>query len=229
MCYKLAMEQLSVENRQIGKRWSRALRRKRRVPAIVYGPKVDNMAVSVSQIELDRYAHHKFDNSIFLLKSQDKKIDGLQVLKKMQAINPATHIVNHIDFYALDMSKNVRIRVEVRFTGKAEGEKEGGVFSAILRDVEVECLPSKIPPFVEVDVSHLKLNDSLHVSDLKMPAEVKLLTAPENTLATVADIKEEVAAPTPAEGAAQEGDEAAKEGEAAKTDDNKKETKKEGK
>ena len=225
------MEQLNVEGRQIGKRWSRALRRQRRVPAVVYGPKVENLVISVSQIELEKYAHPKFDNSIFTLRSKDKKIDGLQVLKKMLATNPATHAVNHIDFYALDMSKSVRVRVEVRFVGKAEGEKEGGVFSAVLRDVEVECLPSKIPASIKIDIQHLKLNENLHVSDLKMPSDVKLLTSPDLTLATVADVKEEeVAPPTPAEGAAAEGSEAAaKEGEAAKTEEPKKDAKKETK
>jgi large subunit ribosomal protein L25 len=92
------------------------------------------------------------------------------------------------------MTKAVRVNVELRFVGKALGVGEGGVFSAARRDVEIECLPTEIPEFFEVDVSNIGLNQSMHVSDVNFPSNVKLITSPGETIATVAIVEEVVAA-----------------------------------
>ena len=106
------------------------------------------------------------------------------------------HLLNrrplHLDFLSLDMTRSIRVNVEIRFQGKPKGvREEGGVFSAVLRSVEIECLPKDIPPFLTVDVTHLTLNENLHVSDLKIPEKIKLIAKQERTLCTVSETKEE--------------------------------------
>lgn len=192
--------QINVSLRKPGKHFSRSMRTQRIVPAVVYGPKVENYNISLSEVDALRYSSHGYENSIFTLTSSDAKINGLKVLKKTTDIHPVSRRPVHMDFFAPDMTQEVRVHVELRFIGKPEGVKEGGVFSAIRRDIEVECLPTEIPEFFEVDVSHLQLDESLHVSDLKLPESIKLITSSKETIASVAEVSEEAESPTPAEG-----------------------------
>lgn len=197
---------LSAENRNIGKHNSRALRREMRVPGVVYGPKIGNLNVSLLEKEVVKYLKHKYDNAIFTLTSGDKSLNDLKVLKKEVSIHPVTRRPTHIDLFALDLTQTVRIEVEVRFDGKAEGVKEGGVLNVVHRYVEVECLPTSIPEFISIDVTPMGVGDSLHVSDLVVGEGIEILTLPGETLCTVAIVEEEKAAPVaaaaPAEGAA---------------------------
>jgi large subunit ribosomal protein L25 len=197
---------LKVEVRKPGKHISRALRRSGHVPAVIYGPKMENMDVSVVENQLARYMKQKFENSIFTFESPDKKLQGLKVLKKAVTLHPVTRRPTHVDFYALDLTKAVRVYVEVRFEGKPDGLRDGGLLSLINREVEIECLPTAIPPFIPVDVTPLGVGDSLHVSDIQPQAGVKILSSLTTTLCTVSIVEEEKAAPVaaaaPAEGAA---------------------------
>jgi len=152
-----------------------------------------------------RFSKRAFENTIFTLKSSDKGLDGVKVLRKAIAIHPLSRKPIHLDFYALDMSKTVRVNVELRFSGKSLGVADGGVFNTVRRDVEVECLPTAIPEFFDVDVSNLGLNESMHVSDVKFPEGLKLVTSPQETIATVAMVEEivaQVVTPDPALAAA---------------------------
>lgn len=185
--------EIQVSPRVSGKGVARKLRRDRQVPAVVYGPKVENIALSVDERDAIKYSQHGFENSIFTLKSNEKNLQGLKVLTKEVKLHPVSRRPIHVDFFAPDMAQEVRVWVEVRFTGKAEGTKEGGVFNAVNREVEIECLPNEIPEFFEIDVTPLQLDESFHVSDLKLPSNVKLITSTEETLCAVAQVKEEAA------------------------------------
>jgi large subunit ribosomal protein L25 len=220
---------LSVEPRTSGKHFSRTLRKEEKVPAVVYGPKVKSSVLWLQEKELKKFMDRKFENSIFTLQSSDKGLNNLKVLKKQTAIHPLSRRPVHVDFYAIDLTKKLRVDVEVRFTGKAEGLKAGGVLNLVQRTVEVECLPTDIPAFIEVDISHLNVGNSLHVSDLKAPEKVTIVSRPEETLCTIVIVEEITAAPVaaaaPAEGAApapaEGADAAAPEGADAKKDEKK--------
>lgn len=187
--------EIQASPRSVGKSVSRKLRRDRQVPAVVYGPKVKNLSFSLDERDAVKYSQHGFENSLFTLKSNDQGLQGLKVLKKEIKLHPVTRRPIHVDFFAPDMAQEVRVWVEVKFTGKAEGTKEGGVFNAVNREIEIECLPNEIPEFFELDVTPLQLNESFHVSDLKLPSSLKLITSIDETLCAVAEVKEEVAAP----------------------------------
>jgi len=196
--------EIEVQTRNIGKRELSQLRKDLRVPGVVYGPKVGNVSFSAVEHRMSRFLGHEYENTIFTLKSQDSKLNDLKVLFKLKDINPISRRLTHVDFFAVDLTKTVRVNVEIKFTGKPAGLAEGGLFQAILREVEVECLPDSIPDSLEVDTSSLGLFESLHVSDLKPGDGVKIVTDATVTLCTVTVIREEVAAPVAAaaEGAA---------------------------
>jgi len=208
-----------VELRKSGKHTSRALRKNRQIPAVVYGPKMKNLDVTVPEGELNRFMKQQFENAIFTFESENKDLKGLKVLKKEVKVHPVTRRPTHVDFFALDLTKAVRVYVEIRFEGKPEGLRDGGLLSLINREVEIECLPTQIPPFIAIDVTPLGVGDSFHVSDLKPQNGVRILSPMTTTLCTVSIVEEEVAAPvaaaTPDAAAAAAGAAPAADGKAA--------------
>jgi large subunit ribosomal protein L25 len=189
---------LEVQTRLTGKHNNQVTRQNLFVPGVLYGPKVKNVSFATPARGIQKFISHTFDNTIFTLKSSETNLDGVQVLMKHKEIHPITRKLTHVDFYALDLTKAVKVKIELRFTGKARGITDGGMFQPIAREVEVECLPNAIPQFFEVDVSDLGVHESAHASDIKLPDGVKLVSETSLTLATVTIIKEEEAAPVAA-------------------------------
>lgn len=186
--------EIKASPRKQGKHYSRTLRTQKLIPAVVYGEKVENFNFSIPLADAEKYIRHSYDNAIFVLKSDDKKLDGLQVLRKDFDIHPVTRLPIHLDFFAPDMTQTVRVEVELHFEGKPKGLQDGGVFNAVRRELEVECLPTAIPKYISVDISNLGLDDSLHVSDIKAPEGTRFITGDELTICTVAAVAEEPAA-----------------------------------
>lgn len=224
--------ELTIEARQTGKSTSRALRTQKKVPAIIYGS-IENANVYVHENDILKYNTRAYENALFNLKSADSKTNGKVVLMKSVDVHPLTRRPLHVDFFALDLKKAVRVNVEVRLEGKPVGLAEGGLLNIVNRQVEVECLPTDIPESITADISNLGLGDALHVSDLKAPAGVKMISGGDVTIAVVNLQEEEViAAPTaaapaagaaaPAAGAAAPAAGAAKDAKAAPAKDAKK-------
>lgn len=202
--------ELNATSRKPGKSQARGLRLDRMIPAIVYGPKNENTLFSIPLVQAEKFGGHQYESSMFVLKSDDKKLNGIRVLRKDLARHPATHKPIHFDFYAPDMTKTVQINVELVFDGKAAGLKVGGLFSSSKRDIEIECLPTEIPESIHVDVSALELYESLHVSDIIAPEGVKILTPATEAICSVnppqAEKVEEEVATDAAEATAAEGE-----------------------
>lgn len=193
---------INANTRQPGKGVARGLRKGRYVPAIVYGPKTKPLSISIAENDAVKYARTGFENSIFTFASQDSSLNGLKVLRKTMDIHPVSRRPVHMDFFAPDMTQKVRVNVEVRLTGKARGIGDGGLVTQVRREVEIECLPLEIPQFFELDISDLDINASMHVSDIKFPENLRVVTSMDETIASCAEVKEEViAAPVAAEGA----------------------------
>ena len=95
------------------------------------------------------------------------------------------------------MEEAIKTKVPIRIIGQSAGVKEGGILVQGLRDVEIKCLPTEIPEQLEIDVSELKMGNSFHISDLKMPKGVEILTGRDEMVVTIsAPTKEEVVTPT---------------------------------
>lgn len=184
--------EFEVYSRKSGGAASRQLRRKQLVPAIVYGPGQKSIPLSLDIRFAEKYSKKEYENKIFTFKSDEKILNGLKVLKKDISYHKLTRKPLHMDFLSLDMSKKVRVNVEIHFTGKSKGVKEsGGVFNIIRRNVEVECLPAEIPDSFSIDISPLDINQNFHVSDLEIPENIKLITSPKASLCAVSEIAEE--------------------------------------
>lgn len=191
--------ELTMETRETGKHNSRALRNAAKVPGVIYGA-VENTNVFVDVRDILKYNTRAYENALFNVKSSINKANGKVVLIKSVDVHPLTRRPVHVDFFALDMTKTVRVHVEVRLEGKPIGLSEGGLLNVVQRQVEIECLPTDIPDFFTADVSNLGVGDALHVSDLNV-GSVKVLSRPEDTIAVVA-VQEEEAAAAPAAAAA---------------------------
>jgi large subunit ribosomal protein L25 len=185
---------LTVTARETGKHHSRAIRNQRKVPAVIYGA-IKNANVVIDENAVLKYNTRAFENALFNLKSDDAALNGKVVLMKSVDIHPLSRRPVHADFFALDLSKTVRVNVEIRLEGKPVGLAEGGLLNVVHRQIEVECLPTEIPDFFTADISHLGVGESLHVSDVKVPEGIKVLTRPEDTVAGVVTQADEVVAP----------------------------------
>jgi large subunit ribosomal protein L25 len=199
--------ELEVKERAERGRELKKVRSQGMIPAVVYGKKIKPLAIAID--------YKMFVNSI--LRSEagmnaivSLKLSGKQtipVLTQEVQRNPVNDAILHIDFRHLVMDEAIKTKVPIELAGVALGVKDsGGVLVHGLREVEVECLPTDIPDKFEVDVSSLLIGDSFHISDLKLPARVKILTNPTEMIANCSPpTKEEVAAaplPTPEEAAA---------------------------
>lgn len=185
--------ELDVQARETGKHNSRSLRTSRNVPAVIYGA-VEPINVSVGEKEIVKFNTRAYENALFTLKSPVKNANGIVVLIKSVDVHPLSRRPQHVDFFALDLKKSVRVNVEVRLEGKPIGLSEGGLLNVVLRSVEVEVLPTDIPEFISADVSNLGVGDALHVSDLKVTGSTKIITGAEQTIAVVNTQEEEVVA-----------------------------------
>lgn len=186
--------ELVVGTRKAGKSACRKLRKNENIPGIIYGAGKKNVPLYAEEKWIRKFASQAFENEIITLKSDDKSLDGTKVLFKEVIVGPVTRRPLHFDFLAIDMNKTVRVMVELKFEGKAEGTKEGGLLQILARQIEVECLPTKIPQFLTCDVTPLHIGEALHLKDISLPDGVRATSVEDIALVTVQIIKEEAAA-----------------------------------
>ncbi|MCB0368996.1 MAG: 50S ribosomal protein L25, partial [Bdellovibrionales bacterium] len=108
---------LNIEAREPGKSTCRALRNQKRIPAVIYGA-VKNQNVSLHENDVVKYNTRKYDNTLFSVKSSVADINGKIALIKDVTVNPLSRRPVHVDLYALDLNKPVRVEVEVKLEGK---------------------------------------------------------------------------------------------------------------
>jgi len=188
-----------------GKGSARRLRAEGLVPAVVYGRHLENpVQIAVDPIEVKKAiaTPHKF-NTLLSLKL-DGQPERLVLLKDYQQ-DPVSREMLHADFIDVRENEQVKVNVPVVLTGKAVGTTEGGILSQTRREIEVYALPSAIPEKIEADVTHLKIAQSLHINEVKLPEGVRVKSHVNYTLAVVSVPEKEevapVAAAVPAAGA----------------------------
>lgn len=186
--------ELPVSARKTGKHFSRQLRKQGQVPGVLYGNKKANFQLAAEEKLIKKFSTSAFENTIFTLKSDISGVDNTPVLIKAIDVDPVSRRPLHFDIYVVDMNKTVRVFVELRFEGKAIGLSEGGLLQPLMREIEVECLPKDIPNFVAVDVSNLGVRQTIHISEVTLPAGVKAVATEDLALVTVAVVEEEVIA-----------------------------------
>jgi large subunit ribosomal protein L25 len=176
---------------KFNKNAARRVRVAGKIPAVVYGAGQDAVAVVVDPKIITKILHSDSGhNTIF-----DLNVEGAAVVKAMIVDwqhEPIKGKLLHIDLKRIAMDKMMRVSVPIQLVGIATGVKnQGGILEHVLREVEVECLPNDIPSHLDVDISNLALNDSIHVSDLPHSGSIKFLGDEHATVAHVTAIREE--------------------------------------
>ena len=180
---------------KFNKNAARRVRVSGKIPAVVYGAGQDSIAVAVDPKVITKILHSDSGhNTIF-----DLDISGSATVKAMIVDwqnEPLKGALLHIDLKRIAMDKAMVVSVPVQLVGVPIGVKaQGGILEHVLREVEIECLPADIPGHLDVDVSNLEMNQSVHVSDLPHSGSIKFLTDEGLTVAHVAAIREEVVEP----------------------------------
>src|SRR5256885_69931 len=188
---------LSANPRQAtGKGAARQARFRGKVPAVIYGHGRDTQPLELEAKALEKALQGVEPASTII----ELAVDGKTVKTLIREIqrHPIRPDIIHVDFYEIHAAEKVKLRVPVHLVGNPDGVRNaGGVLDQVTREVEIEVLPENIPDRVELDVTALKIGDSLHVRELTIP-NAKILTEADLTIATVVPPRaEEVAAPTP--------------------------------
>ena len=179
---------LVVSTRQgVGKGAARKLRAAGRIPGVLYGRGRETLPVALDPRALERILRSSGLNTLLDVSVEGRGDLGptVALVKELQR-DPLRGVITHADLYQVDLTRTIEVDVPIHLVGKPKGIDMGGVLDHILREVRVECLPRAIPEAIEVDVSEMEINDVLHVSDLPLPADVKLVTDPELGVAHVA-------------------------------------------
>src|ERR1700723_3608727 len=170
-----------------GKGASRRLRHDGKVPAILYGGHAAARTLTLShQKLLIMLDNERFYSTILNLKVGDQS--QAAILKDVQR-HPYKNAIVHVDFQRVEENEKIRISIPLHFTGAAVSpgvKSQGGLVSHMRNDVEVSCLPKDLPEFIEVDISGLSLNESIHLSQLKVPTGVVLVELAKEDAAVVA-------------------------------------------
>src|SRR5262245_1309324 len=168
---------------KLGKGGARKARAAGQIPGVLYGHGKEPVPVSVGARDFDLALRgHKGGNPIVNLAVAGGEYTAL--IRDVQ-YDPLTHDILHLDFQHISLTETIEVKVSVHLTGLPVGVKDGGgILETILREIEVRCLPTAIPPSIEVDVSHLNIGDSVHVREISVP-DVTVLNDDGETIATV--------------------------------------------
>ncbi|HVR91830.1 MAG TPA: 50S ribosomal protein L25/general stress protein Ctc [Novosphingobium sp.] len=178
---------LPAETRErAGKGASRMLRREGRVPAVIYGGKEEPLSIHVEEKELRRQlGTGHFSNSIVMIDVGGKQV---RTLPKDVAFHPVTDRPLHVDFLRLAKDATVTVEIPVVFENEdaSPGLKKGGVLNVVRHTLELVCDADKIPDEIHIDVTGLDIGDSIHISQIMLPAgSASAITDRDYTIATI--------------------------------------------
>ena len=183
--YKIEINKRDNVNRQALKQ----LRRDGNIPGIYYSAtSKDSTPIFITKNDFIQAI--KSGARIFNILVDDKKQN---VLFKSVQYHPVTEEILHLDLYGVRMDQAISIKVSIELTGDAIGVKdEGGILNQPLNEIEIQCLPSDIPDFIELNISELGMGDSLNAGDIKLDKKFKLVTNEDSVVVSVTQPMKEV-------------------------------------
>jgi len=191
-----------------------ALKKEGRVPCVLYGNDVENTALECTHGEILKAYALAGKSTLVDLDAAGKKVP---VIFHDIDFDPVTDKIIHVDFYAVDMKKEIEADIPITLEGESPAVKElGGILISPMNTVKVKCLPTNLPHELIASIESLvEFGDALHISAIQVPDGVTIMDDPGNVIATVQEPrKEEVVEVAPAEG--EEGEAAeGEEGEVA--------------
>lgn len=173
---------LKAEDRsELGKGGVGRLRKTGKIPAVIYGIEKP-IAVSLDEKDFLHKFRYMSEHTIVPVETGGKKIE---VLVKDYQYDIVRDKILHVDLYQIIRGKTVKAKAPIKLVGQAIGQREGGVTSQKLMEVEVECMPRFMPSEIELDISSLKVGESLTVANLKKKENVVYITKQDTIIVTV--------------------------------------------
>ncbi|QJR35509.1 50S ribosomal protein L25/general stress protein Ctc [Gemmatimonas groenlandica] len=169
---------------ETGKGAARKIRQAGSIPAVIYGHGREPQSLTINARDTDKLLKSIAISSTVI----DLSIDGKSARTLIREVqrHPFKRTITHIDFQELVAGETVSVQIPIVYVGVPEGVRlEGGLLDQIMHQLHIEVDPSSIPNHIDVDVSALKIGNTLHVSDLTLPAGIKVLDEPGNTVCIV--------------------------------------------
>ena len=198
----MANPTLSANTRaETGKGAARKLRQAGNIPAVIYGHNRDPQSLVLNARETEKLVKSiAVSSTVIELAIEGKTARTL--IREIQRHPFKRHIL-HIDFQELVAGETVTVKCPIVYIGTPEGVRlDGGILDQIMHELQIQVDPSNIPNHIDIDISALKVGKSLHVSDLKVPAGIKIVDDASSTVCIVQQSKTHADAPA-AEGAAE--------------------------
>lgn len=174
--------------KNLGRNAVKSMRRNGTIPGVVYG-KRGTLPIELSLKELNEALHQAHSENVLVdlkLKGDNGEQSKLAFLQDIQH-HPLQDVILHIDLHEIAPDEKLHVEIPVREVGESEGVKSGGgLLETPLRRLKVECLPKDLPEEILIDVTALKIGDSIHVRDVALPTGVIILNPKDQTVVTVA-------------------------------------------
>jgi large subunit ribosomal protein L25 len=185
-----ALELVAQVREEKGKGHAAKLRRDGLLPCVLYGSEIDAVPMSVKTAELDRIIKEGGPNALIKVKLNANEY--ITLVREIQS-HPVTKEYLHADLQRISMKEKLQTLVPLRIVGEAPGVNKGGILDQMHREVEVECQPTDIPEYIEVDISSLGFGESLTVAELSVGSGVEIITDPDAVVVSVVAPAEEPA------------------------------------
>lgn len=177
---------LKAQKREKGEKLSKDL-----LPAIVYGMNFDNISIKINLNEFIKLYEKAGESNLIELDIEGEK--GVRALVKDVQRDPIKNTFSHIDFYKVDMDKEISAEIPLEFIGESKAVKEtGALLVKNINEVSVECMPKDLVDHIDIDISVLaEVGDIIKISDITVPQGMKILNNPDDSVATIIEPQKE--------------------------------------
>lgn len=166
------IELIAKPRTKLGTKGAEDTRRAEAIPAIVYGHGMKPLAISVPDKIFNKSIRTEHGlNILFQLQVEGVTLKESTCRVKDYQTNPVTDKINHVDFMVISLTEKIEVSVRFKMKGadSAPGVKAGGSLDLVHHEIEIECLPTQIPDFIEINVSGMNIGDAIHLRDIKLP------------------------------------------------------------
>lgn len=168
-----------------GKGDNRKLRQTGYIPAVIYGHGEQTRSVAINAHEFDLLSTRvHVENTVIDLNVEGEKKPIRALVREVQT-HPARGSVVHVDFYQIHAGERVNVQIPLNFVGTPAGVRAGGILQHTMDELDVKVSADAIPESIDVDVSGMEIGDSIHVSELQLPAGIEVLDAADRSVCSV--------------------------------------------
>lgn len=181
------MKTLSVQKRDaLGKGPNRRLREEALVPAVYYAPDGKNILVQVALNPLNKIYEQVGRTNVFNLEIEENGTKTTYPVFVWDAqYHPVKNTFTHVDFYGVDLDKEIHVKVRLRFVGTSKGVKAGGKMEVYREEVTLIAKPQDMPRIVDIDITDFEIGTNLRASELKLPEGVRVEYKSDFSILTV--------------------------------------------